>query len=103
MGGPPVVLYTLGHEREIEEFRSTILALFLATSLLTVAGLVVAGLISRDALKATAVAVPGLALGLLAGARLRSRVQPQVFRTLVLAVLVVTSIGVIVSVSGELG
>jgi len=101
MAGPPVVLYTLSHEKEIEEFRSTILALFLITGLLTVPGLIVAGLISRDALIATAVAVPGLALGLLAGTRLRARVQPKLFRTLVLAVLVITSIGVIVSVSGE--
>jgi uncharacterized membrane protein YfcA len=101
MAGPPVVLYTLSHEKEIEEFRSTILALFLITGLLTVPGLIVAGLISRDALIATAVAVPGLALGLLAGTRLRARVQPKLFRTLVLAVLVITSIGVIVSVLGE--
>jgi len=103
MAGPPVVLYTLSHEREIEEFRSTILALFLITGLLTVPGLIVADLISRDALKAAAVAVPGMALGLLVGARLRWRVEPKLFRTLVLAVLVITSIGVIVSASGELG
>jgi uncharacterized membrane protein YfcA len=102
MAGPPVVLYTISHEKEIEEFRSTVLALFLVVSALTVPGFVVAGLISHDALKATAVALPGLALGLLVGARLRSRVQPKLFRTLVLAVLVLTSIGVIVSASGEL-
>jgi len=103
MAGPPVVLYTLSHEQEIEEFRSTVLGAFLFTGLLTVPGLIVADLISRDALVATAVAIPGLVLGLLVGTRLRSRVQPKLFRTLVLAVLVVTSIGVIVSASGELG
>ena len=102
MAGPPVVLYTLSHEKEIEEFRSTVLALFLFTGVLTVPGLIVAGLISRDALIATAVAVPGMALGLLVGTRLRSRVEPKLFRTLVLAVLVLTSIGVIVSASGVL-
>jgi len=101
MAGPPVVLYTLSHERDIEEFRSTILALFLITGLLAIPGLVVADLISRDAVIATAVAIPGMALGLLVGTRLRSRVQPTFFRTLVLAVLVITSIGVIVSASGE--
>ena len=103
MAGPPVVLYTISHEKEIEEFRSTVLALFLFTSVLTVPGLIVADLISRDAVIATAVAVPGMALGLLVGARLRSRVEPQFFRTLVLAVLVITSIGVIVSASGVVG
>jgi uncharacterized membrane protein YfcA len=103
MAGPPVVLYTLSHERDIEEFRSTVLALFLITGLLAIPGLVVADLISRDAVIATAVAIPGMALGLLVGTRLRSRVQPTSFRTLVLAVLVITSIGVIVSASGVLG
>jgi len=102
MAGPPVVLYTLSHEQEIEEFRSTILALFLITGFLTVPGFIAAGLISHDALKATAAALPGLALGLLVGTGLRSRVQPKVFRTLVLAVLVISSIGVILSASGEL-
>ena len=100
MAGPPVVLYTLSHEQEIEEFRSTVLALFLVTGVLTVPGFIVADLISRDALVATAVAIPGMAVGLLVGSRLRLRVQPKLFRTLVLAVLVITSIGVIVSASG---
>ena len=103
MAGPPVVLYTLSHEKEIEEFRSTVLAMFLATSVLAVPGFIFVDLISRDALKATAVALPGMALGLLVGTRLRWRVQPERFRTLVLAVLVITGIGVIVSASGVLG
>jgi hypothetical protein len=100
MAGPPVVLYTLSHEQEIEEFRSTVLALFLVTGALTVPGFILTDLVSRDALVATAVALPGIALGLLVGAALRARVQPELFRKLVLAVLVITSIGVIVSVSG---
>jgi len=103
MAGPPLVLYTLSHEKEIEEFRSTLLAMFLFTSLLTVPGFIVADLVSRDALLATGVAVPGLVAGLLAGAYLRSRVQPELFRRLVLAVLVITSVGVIVSATGGVG
>jgi hypothetical protein len=99
MGGPPLVLYMLGREREVEAFRSTVLTVFLFNSVLTVTGLAIAGEIGGEVLAATGVAVPALALGLLAGAWLRSRVQQEVFRTLVLAVLVLTSIGVIVSVS----
>ena len=69
MAGPPVVLYTLSHEKEIEEFRSTVLAMFLVTERPdAVPGFIVADLISRDALIATAVAVPGMVLGLLVGA-----------------------------------
>lgn len=103
MAGPPVVLYTISHEKEIEEFRSTVLGVFFVTGVLAVPGFIFADLISGDALKATAVALPGMALGLVVGARLRSRVEPKLFRTLVLAVLVITSIGMIVSASGELG
>ena len=99
MGGPPLVLYMLGREREVEAFRSTVLTVFLFNSVLTVTGLAIAGEIGGEVLAATGVALPALALGLLAGAWLRSRVQQEVFRTLVLAVLVFTSIGVIVSVS----
>jgi uncharacterized membrane protein YfcA len=103
MSGPPVVLYTLSHESEIEEFRSTVLGVFLVTGLLTVPGLFVADLISRDAVVATGVALPSIAVGLLVGSGLRARVQPKLFRTLVLAVLVITSVGVLVSASRALG
>jgi hypothetical protein len=103
MAGPPVVLYTLSHENDIEEFRSTVLGVFLVTGIIALPGLIIADLVSRDAVIAALVALPGMAAGLLVGTHLRSRVQPAFFRTLVLAVLVITSIGVIVSASGVLG
>jgi uncharacterized membrane protein YfcA len=99
MGGPPAVLYMLSREREIEEFRSTLLAFFLPSSLLAVAGLAIAGRVTPEVLGTSAVALPPLAVGLLVGAWLRLRVQQEVFRTVVLAVLVSTSIGVIISAS----
>jgi uncharacterized membrane protein YfcA len=99
MGGPPLVLYTLSREREVEAFRSTVMAVFLFNSVLTVTGLAIADRITGEALKATGVALPALAAGLLAGAWLRMRVQQDVFRKLALAVLVFTGIGVIISAS----
>jgi uncharacterized membrane protein YfcA len=102
MGGPPLVLYVLGRETEVEAFRSTILAVFLFNSVLTVIGLIIAHQIGGDVLTATGVALPAVAAGLMAGAWLRSRVRQGLFRTVVLAVLVFTSIGVIVSTSGGL-
>jgi len=102
MGGPPAVLYMLSREREIEEFRSTLLAFFLPSSVLTVVGLAIVGRMTPDVLGTSGAALPALAVGLLAGAWLRSREQQEVFRTVVLAVLVLTSIGVIISASGGL-
>ena len=99
MGGPPAVLYMLSREREIEEFRSTLLAFFLPSSLLTVIGLAIAGRVTPEVLGTSGVALPALAVGLLAGAWLRLRVQQELFRTVVLAVLVFTAIGVIISAS----
>jgi uncharacterized membrane protein YfcA len=102
MGGPPAVLYMLSREREMEEFRSTLLAFFLPSGLLTVIGLAIVGRMTPEVLGTSAVALPALAIGLLAGAWLRLRVPQEVFQTLVLAVLVFTGIGVIVSASGGL-
>jgi uncharacterized membrane protein YfcA len=102
MGGPPAVLYMLSREREMEEFRSTLLAFFLPSSLLTVIGLAIVGRMTPEVMGTSGVALPALAAGLLAGAWLRLRVRQELFRTVVLAVLVFTSIGVIVSASGAL-
>lgn len=99
MGGPPAVLYILSSERQVEAFRGTLLAFFLPTSLLTVAGLAAVGRVTPDILRTGAVALPALALGLMAGARLRAAIREEVFRTLVLLVLIATSIAVIVSAS----
>jgi uncharacterized membrane protein YfcA len=100
MGGPPAVLYLLSREREMEEFRTTLLAFFLPSSLLTVIGLAIAGRVTPEVLGTSGVALPAMTVGLLAGAWLRLRVQQEVFRTVVLAVLVFTSIGVIISARG---
>jgi hypothetical protein len=97
MGGPPVVLYLLGSERQIEAFRSTLLAFFVPTGLLTVAGLAVAGRVTPDILRTAAITLPALAAGLILGARLRAAIREEVFQTLVLLVLIATSIAVIVS------
>lgn len=102
MGGPPAVLYLLGLERQLETFRGTLLAFFLPTSLLTVAGLAAVGRVTPDILVTAALALPALAIGTWTGARIRAAVRQEVFRTIVLLVLVATSIAVIVSASTEL-
>jgi uncharacterized membrane protein YfcA len=102
MGGPPLVLYMLGQEREVNAFRSTVLAVFLFNSVLTVTGLVIADEIGGEVLVTTGVALPAVAAGILAGAWLRPRVSQALFRAAALAVLFFTSVGVIISASGGL-
>jgi uncharacterized membrane protein YfcA len=103
MGGPPVVLYTLTFEPEIERFRATLLAFFLPASLVTIAGLAIAGQIDGDILVATAVGLPAAMLGSLVGRWARTRVSEAVFRLVVLGVLFASSGTVLASAAGVLG
>jgi uncharacterized protein len=97
MGGPPIVLYVLGREREIERFRATLLAFFLPGSVLQIAILAGVGRITGDVLLLVAAALPAVGVGLLSGAWLRRRVEAERFRAIVVAVLVLTSAGVLIS------
>ncbi|HEU4758815.1 MAG TPA: sulfite exporter TauE/SafE family protein [Dehalococcoidia bacterium] len=103
MGGPPIVLYLINRERDIESFRATTLALFLPTSLLAFGAAAIIGVVTADVFVMVGVAIPSVVLGLLLGASLRRHVKPERFRPLVLAVLVLTSASVFLSSSGALG
>jgi len=103
MGGPPIVLYLINREPDIESFRATTLALFLPTSLLAFGAAAIVGVVTADVFIMVAACVPSVVLGLLLGASLRRHVQPERFRPLVLAVLVLTSASVLLSSSGALG
>jgi len=103
MGGPPAVLYVLTFEREVERFRATLLALFVPSSLLTIAGLAIAGQISEDILLTVAAGVPALVMGAVAGRWLRARASQAVFRLVVLALLFASSGAVLATAAGDLG
>lgn len=97
MNGPPVVLYLLGREPEIDAFRATLLAFFLPSSVAWLVAFGVAGRLTGQVWLLAAAGLPPMALGLWLGARLRGRVSVEVFRVVVLAVLVASSAAVIAS------
>jgi uncharacterized membrane protein YfcA len=97
MGGPPIVIYLLGRERQIAVFRATLLAFFLPGSVLQIAILAGVGRITWDILLLVAAALPAVVAGLFAGAWLRGHVEAERFRTVVIAVLIVTSAAVLIS------
>jgi len=103
MGGPPIVIYLLGREREIGRFRATLLAFFLPASGLTLAAFAVVGEITQDVLLLSAAALPAVAVGIAAGTIVRRRLGPERFRTVVVGVLVLSSVAVLLSASGALG
>jgi hypothetical protein len=103
MGGPPVVLYILTFERDVERFRATLLAFFFPASLVTIVGLAIAGHVDGDVLLATAIGLPAVVLGSLVGRWARVHVSEAAFRLVVLVVLLASSAAVLASGAGGLG
>lgn len=79
----------LGRELDIHRFRATLQAYFLPISCFTLALFVVVGRIDEDVLIAGAVASPAIAGGVLVGAWLRNHIEADLFRRLVVGLLVV--------------
>ncbi len=102
LGGPPVVLYLLGREPDISSFRATIMVFFLPASTLTLLACIAIGQVTRDVLVMSAASLPAMALGIIFGGWLRRRLDPERFRAIVLAVLVVTSVAVLVGSAARL-
>ncbi|MDO8613698.1 MAG: sulfite exporter TauE/SafE family protein [Dehalococcoidia bacterium] len=103
LSGPPIVLYLLGRESDVAAFRATLLLFFLPGNVVTILAFALVGQITGDVLVLSVAALPAIALGLMFGAWLRSHVQPERFRALVVAVLIVTSLAVLASAVGAFG
>ncbi|MEO8458872.1 MAG: sulfite exporter TauE/SafE family protein [Chloroflexota bacterium] len=102
IGGPPVVLYMLGRELEVQRFRATLQAYFLPISIFTLTLFTIVGRINSDVLTAAAVAAPAILVGVLVGAWLRQHIQAELFRRLVVGQLVVMSLVVISFAAADL-
>jgi uncharacterized membrane protein YfcA len=94
MGGPPVVLYLLGREKEIESYRATLLAFFLPSGVLSTVALLIVGRVDLDVLTVVVVGLPAVAAGIAAGNWLRGHLDAQRFRRIVVGVLLATSVTV---------
>jgi uncharacterized membrane protein YfcA len=103
MGGPPVVLYLLGRERDTAAFRATLIAFFLPGNIITLIAFALVGQVTKDVLVLSASALPAVALGLAFGIWLRPHVPAERFRMLVVAVLILSSFVVLSSTIRELG
>jgi uncharacterized membrane protein YfcA len=97
MSGPPVVVYLQGKGLSPDAFRATLTAYFLASSAIAVGLLALTGRFDSDVGGATAVALPALAVGFVAGNILYRLFNEQRFRTLVLATLAASALLAIVA------
>jgi len=95
MNGPPVVLYMQGRGHPPDEFRGGLAVFFFACSLITLAAFAAAGVISGAAMALSGAALPSVLAGSWAGHRLLRRVDPDLFRRIVFALLVASALSAI--------
>jgi uncharacterized protein len=97
VGGPPAIIYGNCRAWEPDEFKSNLQGFFLVGDVLAILTHAIAGNLTRLVWSSYLYALPVIALGLLAGAALERFLNPQLFRKLVLVVLVIMGLRFILS------
>jgi len=92
MSGPPVVSYLVGRGDERDEFRGVMALYLLAGSVTAAAIFAIAGVISVDALLLSLIGLPAVYAGSLVGSWLVRRIDPELFRRIVIALLMATAL-----------
>ncbi len=92
MSGPPVVAYLVGRGDERDEFRGIMAMYLLIGSITAVAIFFVAGVVTKDAVLLALVGLPAILAGSLIGNWLVSRIDPALFRRIVIALLFATAL-----------
>lgn len=92
VGGPPVIIYGACKGWAPNEFKSNLQGFFLMNDILAISNHAIAGNLTPLVWQYYLGALAALAVGLLASARLDKYINPQVFRKLVLSLLVVMGI-----------
>jgi uncharacterized membrane protein YfcA len=97
VGGPPVIIYAACRGWKPGEFKSNLQGFFLIGNTLALVSHAIAGNLTRSVWSNYLYALPAIALGLLAGTVLDRCVNPQLFRKLVLILLVIMGLRFILS------
>lgn len=95
--GPPLVLLLRSRRLAPEVFRATINTVFSVVAMASIITFAVTGKITAATLVATVVAMPGLALGMYVGARLRGALSSEAFWRLVALLLAATAVSSILT------
>ncbi|NBN89167.1 MAG: sulfite exporter TauE/SafE family protein [Actinobacteria bacterium] len=95
--GPPLVLLLRSRGLSPEVFRATINTVFSGVAVLSICLFAIGGRVTSEVLVGAVVAVPGLAVGMALGARLRGALPDKVFWRLVAVVLAATAVSSIAS------
>lgn len=92
MSGPPVVLYLQGQGLSPDRFRATLTAFFGATGLIALLSFAISSRYNEAIGVAVMAGLPALAVGWVAGNAIFSRLNDRVFRRVVMAVLISSSL-----------
>lgn len=90
--GPPIVFALQARRMGADAFRGTITMVFAVCNLGAIAAFLLAGEVTRDGVRASALCVPALLVGQALGRPLQPRLQGERFRWLVLGLLTVVAI-----------
>lgn len=94
-GGPPVVIYGSLSRWPAEAFKSSVQGMFVINSVFIVSLHFLTGHVTTPVMEGYVVALPMLVLGLIVGFRLEPRLNPVLFRRLVLVLLVLVGLRLI--------
>ncbi|MEO0455115.1 MAG: sulfite exporter TauE/SafE family protein [Cyanobacteria bacterium P01_A01_bin.114] len=86
-GGPPIVIYANCNSWSPEQFKGNIPGVFMASSLIAMAGHYFQGSLTIDLLQVAVYAMPFFVGGLVLGIVLSTRINPRLFRQVVLVLL----------------
>lgn len=92
VGGPPAIIYGNCRRWQPDEFKSNLQGFFLINDVIVLINHAIVGNLTPAVWQTFALAVPMIVVGLLAGSRLDRRLNPLVFRKLVLGLLIVMGV-----------
>ena len=87
-GGPPLVIYGNLSKWQRNEFKSNLPGMFMLNSVVVISSHVLAGHYTPNVLQHALVALPAMLVGLFVGWGMDKRVNPEMFRKMVLVLLV---------------
>ncbi|MCU1498647.1 MAG: hypothetical protein JWM47_2600 [Acidimicrobiales bacterium] len=96
-GGPPVILVLQAADTEQHRFRATCTAFFAVCDVVAIPLLLASGAVRPSAWLYAVAALPAVLVGNAVGSRVATRIDPDQFRRLVLALLVVTALVLLAS------
>lgn len=103
LGGPPVVLFMHTQDWQKDTIHPALSAYFMFSTISSLIGLAITGVINTKILLTTASLVPALIIGVLIGVQAFKRVNERIFRLISIFVIVGTGIVAVLSGLGIIG